>query len=69
MSVTADASVVPAASSSSHSPEFTRAARAILVAMVILIVALTGVLVETTWGQAGDHVDLTPPDPGSFAQR
>ena len=26
---------------------------AILVAMVILIVALTGVLVETTWGQAG----------------
>lgn len=69
MSVTVESSVVPTASSSSHSPEFARAARAILVAMVLLIVALTGVLVETTWGQAGDHVDLTPPDPGSFAQR
>jgi hypothetical protein len=42
---------------------------AILVAMVILIVALTGVLVETTWGHPADHVEVIPPDPGSFARR
>jgi len=42
---------------------------AILVAMVLLIVALTGILVETTWGHPVDHVEVTPADPGSFARR
>lgn len=70
MTVSAESSVVPTSSvSSSHSPEFGRTAMAILVAMVILIAALTGVLVETTWGHPADHVEVIPPDPGSFARR
>ncbi len=70
MTVSAESSVVPASSaSSSHSPEFERTAMAILVAMVILMVALTGVLVETTWGHEADRVELMPQDPGSFARR
>ena len=50
-------------------PISSRAAMAILVAMVILIVALTGILVETTWGHEADRVELLPQDPGSFARR
>ncbi len=70
MTVSAQSSVVPASSAaSSQSPEFARAAMAILVAMVLLIVALTGVLVETTWGHAAGHVEVIPPDPGSVARR
>jgi hypothetical protein len=42
---------------------------AILVTMVVLIVALTGILVETTWHQPGGSVELLPADPGSFARR
>jgi hypothetical protein len=44
---------------------------AILVAMVLLIVALTGILVETTWHDPAGDVELLPPsaDPGSFARR
>jgi hypothetical protein len=44
---------------------------AILVAMVLLIVALTGILVETTWRGADGQVEVLPPssDPGSFARR
>jgi hypothetical protein len=44
---------------------------AILVAMVLLIVALTGILVETTWHAPAGDVELLPPsaDPGSFARR
>jgi hypothetical protein len=34
----------------------------------VLIVALTGILVETTWHPAG-AVEVLPPDPGSFARR
>jgi hypothetical protein len=41
---------------------------AILAAMVVLIVALTGILVETTWRHPGS-VEVLPPDPGSFARR
>ena len=67
MTVSAESSIVPA--SSSQSPEFGRAAMAILVAMVILIVALTGILVETTWGHPVGHVEVVPPDPGSVARR
>jgi hypothetical protein len=42
---------------------------AILVAMVLLIVALTGILVETTWGHPTGQVEVTQPDPGSVARR
>lgn len=70
MTVSAQSSAVPASSaSSSQSPEFSRSAMAILVAMVLLIVALTGILVETTWGHPVGHVEVTPSDPGSFARR
>ena len=70
MTVSAESSVVPVSSaSSSRLPGFGRAAMAILVAMVLLIVALTGILVETTWGHAVDHVEVAPSDPGSFARR
>jgi hypothetical protein len=70
MTASASSSVAPASSAgSSQSPEFGRAAMAILVAMVLLIVALTGILVETTWGHPGNQVELTPTDPGSVARR
>ncbi len=70
MTVSAQSSAVPAGSAgSSQSPKFARAAMAILVAMVLLIVALTGILVETTWGHPVGHVGVTPSDPGSFARR
>jgi hypothetical protein len=69
MTMSAESSVVPAnAPSSSQSPEFGRAAMAILVAMVLLIVALTGILVETTWGHPVG-IEVVPPDPGSVARR
>jgi hypothetical protein len=42
---------------------------AILATMVILIVALTGVLVETTWRNPQGAVEVLPGDPGSFARR
>jgi hypothetical protein len=62
--VSADPSVAPA-------NDFGRAAMAILVAMVLLIVALTGILVETTWRSPDGQVEVLPPsvDPGSFARR
>jgi hypothetical protein len=70
MTVSAESSVVPVSSAgSSQSPEFGRAAKAILVAMVFLIVALTGILVETTWGHPVGHVEVEPSDPGSVARR
>ncbi|HEV8454168.1 MAG TPA: hypothetical protein VGQ24_04730 [Gemmatimonadales bacterium] len=51
--------------------DFGRAAMAILAAMVFLIVALTGILVETTWRNPAGDVEVLPPsaDPGSFARR
>ena len=70
MTVSAEPSVAPVSSaSSSQSPEFGRAAKAILVTMVLLIVALTGILVETTWGSTAGPVDVVQPDPGSVARR
>jgi hypothetical protein len=44
---------------------------AILATMVLLMVALTGVLVETTWRSPDGTMDPPPPvsDPGSFARR
>jgi hypothetical protein len=70
MTASAQSSAVPAGSTgSSQSPEFGRAAMAILVAMVLLIVALTGVLVETTWGDPVGQVEVAPSDQGSVARR
>jgi hypothetical protein len=42
---------------------------AILAAMVLLIVALTGILVETTWREPASASETVPNDPGSFARR
>lgn len=68
--MSADLSAPPAASvTSSGSPDFGRAAMAILVAMVVLIVALTGILLETTWSNPTGAIEALPPDPGSFARR
>jgi hypothetical protein len=70
MTASAQTSVVSSSSTSSNQPaEFGRTAVAILVAMLLLIVALTGILVETTWGHPVSQVEVAPPDPGSFARR
>jgi len=37
--------------------------------MLLLIVALTGILVETTWRNPAGQVQALPPEPGSFARR
>jgi hypothetical protein len=42
---------------------------AILATMVLLMVALTGILVQTTWRNPAGEVEVLPPDPGSFARR
>jgi hypothetical protein len=42
---------------------------AILATMVLLIVALTGILVETTWHHPAGSVEVAPGEPGSFARR
>ena len=57
------------ATAPNQSSEFGRAALAILATMVLLIVALTGVLVETTWHQPQGTVEELPGEPGSFARR
>ncbi len=69
MTASASSSVPASTAGSSQSPELGRAAMAILAAMVLLIVALTGILVETTWGHPVDQVEVTPTDPGSVARR
>ena len=58
---------IPAPTSSSA--DFGRAAMAILASMVLLMVALTGILVETTWRNPQGTVEVLPSDPGSFARR
>jgi hypothetical protein len=58
------ATVVPSSSS-----DFGRTARIILATMVLLIVALTGILVETTWRHPIATAEMLPSDPGSFARR
>jgi hypothetical protein len=73
MTASAQTSVVPASSTSTASSnqpaDFGRTAMAILVAMLLLIVALTGILVETTWGGPVGQVEALPADPGSVARR
>ena len=65
--VSAESSVSPAAPASSA--ELGRTFMAILATMVLLIVALTGVLVETTWRNPQSTIEMLSTDPGSFAQR
>jgi hypothetical protein len=49
---------------------FGRTAMAIFATMVLLIVALTGILVETTWRQPSSSIEVSPAaDPGSVARR
>jgi hypothetical protein len=68
--VSNDSSVSPAAAAVTTAPaQFGRAAMAILATMVFLIVALTGILVETTRRNPSGAVEVLPPDPGSFARR
>jgi hypothetical protein len=70
--VPAEPSAVPAtAVAQNPAADFGRPAMAILVAMVLLIVALTGILVETTWRNPDGDVEVLPSsaDPGSFARR
>lgn len=65
--VSAESSVSPAAPVGSA--EFGRTFMAILATMVLLIVALAGVLVETTWRNPQSTIEMLSTDPGSFAQR
>jgi hypothetical protein len=70
--VSVQPSAVPATPvTQNQAADFGRAAMAILAAMVFLIVALTGILVETTWHSPAGEVEVLPPsaDPGSFARR
>jgi hypothetical protein len=58
-----------ASAETSPKAEFGRTAMAILVAMLLLIVALTGVLVQTTWGgHSAGQIESLPADPGSVAR-
>jgi hypothetical protein len=67
--VSADITPPSAPSGSTNSSEFGRAALAILATMLLLIVALTGILVETTVSQPAGSIEAPPGDPGSFAHR
>ena len=67
--MSADSTPPNPAAAPNHSREFGRAALAILATMVLLIVALTGVLVETTWHHPQGSVEELSGDPGSFARR
>lgn len=67
--MSAEPSILSAPAAPSNAPEFGRTALAILATMVLLIVALTGILVETTWRNPISAVEVLPPDPGSVATR
>jgi hypothetical protein len=68
--VSAETTPSPTApSGATTSSDFGRTAMAIFASMVLLIVALTGILVETTWRDSSGTVEAVPADPGSFARR
>jgi len=69
MTVSPDPTVSSTAAAPNQSREFGRAALAILATMVFLIVALTGILVQTTWHHSQGTVEELSGDPGSFARR
>jgi hypothetical protein len=70
LTVSAD-TPTPATATPIASPAmFGRTAMAIFATMVLLIVALTGILVETTWrNPSAAPAEYAPTDPGSVAQR
>ena len=69
MSADCTVAAVPGTSSTtSAAPAFSRTAAAVLGTMLLLIVALTGVLVQTTWVDPGSAEELSA-DPGSLARR
>ena len=67
--MSAEPSQSPASTGSTGRSEFGRAAIAIFATMLLLIVALTGILLETTWHQPAGSVEAVSADPGSFAHR
>jgi predicted permease len=70
--VSAEPSAVSAGTpAAQQTGDFSKAAMAILLTMVVLIVALTGILVETTWSNHDGSAEVLPlsSDPGSFARR
>jgi hypothetical protein len=67
--VSAEITPPTSSSGSTGSSEFGRAALAILATMLLLIVALTGILVETTVRHPAGAIEAPPGDPGSFAHR
>ena len=67
--MSAETSTPSAAVAVANPDGFTRTAMAIFAAMVLLIVALTGILVETTWREPSSSIEVAPPDPGSVARR
>jgi hypothetical protein len=68
--VSAESSTTPPASVTPSTPSnFGRTAVAILATMLLLIVALTGILVQTTWRNPPGTVEMLEGEPGSFAQR
>ena len=69
MTASVQPSVAPGGSHSVNQAQFGRTAMVILAAMLLLIVALTGILVETTWGRAVGPVETITAEPGSVARR
>lgn len=70
--MSAEPSALPTVPASQRqSADFGRAAMAILVAMVVLMVALTGILVETTWGSPAGSAEVlqSPTEAGSLVRR
>jgi hypothetical protein len=68
--VSADSPAAPATAVTSINPaEFGRTARAILATMLLLIVALTGILVQTTWRNPTAAIEAPASEPGSVARR
>jgi hypothetical protein len=68
--VSAESSTTPPASVTPGTPSnFGRTAIAILATMLLLIVALTGILVQTTWRNPQGPVEMLEGEPGSFARR
>jgi hypothetical protein len=69
VTVSAETSIPSASVPAANPNGFARTAMAIFATMVLLIVALTGILVETTWREPSTSIEVTPPDPGSVARR
>jgi hypothetical protein len=62
-------STLPSAPAPATAPVFGRAAIAILGTMIVLIVALTVLLVETTWSDRASAAQVSAVEQASFARR